>query len=155
MAHEIERKFLIAEPPDWLGNHPATELSQGYLVITGDIEVRLREADGRRVLTVKSGKGEVRRETEIGLDEPQFQALWPLTESARVAKRRHVVPLEGENRAIARLGLAPLLRSRRAHRPPAQDGARGRRRGRRPPWTAHDSRADADPGGTQGSSPPS
>ena len=94
MAHEIERKFLIEEPPDWLGDHPARKLSQGYLVITGDTEVRLREADGRRLLTVKRGKGEVRRETEIRLDQAQFETLWPLTESARVAKRRHLVPLE-------------------------------------------------------------
>ena len=95
MAHEIERKFLIEEPPEWLGDHPAKELSQGYLAITGDTEVRLRKADGRRLLTVKRGKGEVRRETEIGLEAAQFEALWPLTGSARVAKRRHLVALEG------------------------------------------------------------
>src|SRR5918995_147586 len=29
---------------------------------------------------------------EIELDSPQFDALWPLTEGARLSKTRHVVP---------------------------------------------------------------
>lgn len=92
---EIERKFQIEKPPEWLEDHEANELRQGYLVITGDAEVRVRRTDSREVLTVKRGTGEVRRETEIELDPDQFQALWLLTESARVAKRRYLVPLEG------------------------------------------------------------
>ena len=94
MPHEIERKFLIEEPPDWLDDHPARELTQGYLAITGDAEVRVRKSDGEQVLTVKRGRGKVRRETEIELAAGQFEALWSLTESARVAKRRYLVPLE-------------------------------------------------------------
>jgi CYTH domain-containing protein len=93
-AQEIERKFRIERPPDWLEEHPATELHQGYIVVTDDAEVRLRKADGEHKLTVKRGKGEVRREEEIGLEAEQFEALWPLTESQRVSKRRYRVPLE-------------------------------------------------------------
>ncbi len=95
MAHEIERKFLIEQPPDWLDEHPASELHQGYIVITSDAEVRLRKADGEGVLTVKRGRGEVRREEEIELEAAQLEALWSLTESARVSKCRYRVPLEG------------------------------------------------------------
>jgi CYTH domain-containing protein len=94
MAQEIERKFLIEKPPHWLDDHPARELRQGYVAVTEDAEVRVREADGDPVLTVKRGRGEVRREHEIGLDAGQFKALWPLTESMRVAKRRYLVPLD-------------------------------------------------------------
>src|SRR5688572_25556831 len=94
MPHEIERKFLIEKPPDWLEDHPARELTQGYLAITGDAEVRVRKTDGEQVLTVKRGRGKVRRETEIELTVGQFEALWSLTESARIAKRRYLVPLE-------------------------------------------------------------
>jgi adenylate cyclase len=93
-AQEIERKFLIERVPDWLEEHPATELQQGYVVVTDDAEVRVRRAAGERTLTVKRGKGEVRREEEIGLEAEQFEALWPLTESQRVSKRRYRVPLE-------------------------------------------------------------
>jgi CYTH domain-containing protein len=93
-AQEIERKFLVETLPDWLEEHPGTELQQGYVVVTDDAEVRLRMASGERTLTVKRGKGEVRREEEIGLQAEQFEALWPLTESQRVSKRRYRVPLE-------------------------------------------------------------
>lgn len=82
-SQEIERKFLIERPPDWLEQHPATELHQGYVVVTDDAEVRLRKAGGEQTLTVKRGKGEVRREEEIGLEAEQFEALWSLTESLR------------------------------------------------------------------------
>jgi adenylate cyclase len=95
VTQEIERKFLIEEPPSWLDDHSAQELRQGYVALTDDTEVRLRATDGQRRLTVKRGHGEVRREEEIDLDEAQFGALWPLTESLRVSKRRHRVPLEG------------------------------------------------------------
>ena len=94
MPEEIERKFLIEKPPEWLEDHPASELRQGYVAIAGDAEVRVRKADGELRLTVKRGRGEVRRETEIGLEADQFEALWPLTESMRVAKRRYLIPLK-------------------------------------------------------------
>jgi adenylate cyclase len=94
MAHEIERKFLIEQPPDWLEERPASELHQGYVVITRDAEVRVRKADCKGLLTVKRGRGEVRREEEIELEAEQFEALWSLTDSARVSKRRYLVPLE-------------------------------------------------------------
>jgi adenylate cyclase len=97
LTQEIERKFLIREAPGWLADHPAKELLQGYVVLGGDTEVRLRAADGDRLLTVKRGKGEVRGEEEIDLDADQFEALWPLTKSLRVSKRRYRVPLEGSD----------------------------------------------------------
>ena len=91
---EIERKFLLARPPDEL---PAGEpIEQGYLAIAPDgVEVRIRRRAGRSTLTVKSGPAHVRVEEELDIDDRRFEALWALTEGRRVAKTRHLVPLEG------------------------------------------------------------
>jgi adenylate cyclase len=92
-ALEVERKFLLEERPRWLDDHPSTGIRQGYLaIVPGETEVRVRRTDDTTVLTVKRGTGEVRREEEIDLTPDQFEALWPLTEGARVRKRRFTVP---------------------------------------------------------------
>ncbi len=94
MASEIERKFLVEAMPDWLEDHESDEVRQGYLAISGDAEVRVREAGGSATLTVKRGHGRSREETEIDLTDEQFSRLWPGTEGCRVFKRRFKVPLE-------------------------------------------------------------
>jgi adenylate cyclase len=94
VAEEIERKFLLTEEPDWLRSCSATQIEQGYLAIAEEVEVRVRRAGSARFLTVKRGKGEVREEVEIALDEGQYAALWPLTESRRFSKTRRLVPLD-------------------------------------------------------------
>ena len=91
---EIERKFLVAELPAGLGEHPRERIEQGYLAIAPDgVEVRVRRRGGRATLTVKSGPGQVRTEEELALDARRFDSLWPLTEGRRVSKTRHEVPL--------------------------------------------------------------
>ena len=91
---EIERKFLLTRVPDAL---PAGEpIEQGYLAVAPDgVEVRIRRRAGRCTLTVKSGPGHVRVEEELEIDDRRFEALWALTEGRRIAKTRHLVPLEG------------------------------------------------------------
>ena len=93
MATEIERKFLLDEPPDELRGRAGKRIEQGYLVAGESIEVRLRKVEGRRLLTAKLGQGEARTEVEIVLGIDQFDALWPLTESRRLRKTRYLVPL--------------------------------------------------------------
>ena len=62
---EIERKFLVPDPPAaLLAAHPGELLAQGYLTVGGEgapAEVRVRrQGNGSAVLTVKSaGGGEV------------------------------------------------------------------------------------------------
>lgn len=90
MRTEIERKFLLPEPPEWLGDLPSKLIDQGYLAIEDRVEVRLRRAGDDLTLTVKSGRGRSRGEQEIELTAEQFDALWPLTESRRVRKRRYL-----------------------------------------------------------------
>jgi adenylate cyclase len=91
---EIERKFLVAELPAGLGEHPQERIEQGYLAIAPDgVEVRVRRRAGQATLTIKSGPGQVRTEEELAIDERRFDALWRLTEGRRVSKTRHVLPL--------------------------------------------------------------
>ncbi len=94
MAAEIERKFLLGEPPDWLQDCASVPIEQGYVALAEETEVRLRKAGERRLLTVKRGQGEVREEVEIPLGEDQFDALWPLTARRQLAKTRFLVALE-------------------------------------------------------------
>lgn len=95
LSTEIERKFALSELPPDLGEHPSTEIEQGYLAVDAAVEVRLRRAGDDLLLTVKRGRGETREEVEIELAPEQFDALWPLTESRRLRKRRYRVPLKG------------------------------------------------------------
>jgi adenylate cyclase len=99
---EIERKFLVAELPADLADHPGERIEQGYLAIAPDgVEVRVRRRAGQATLTVKSGPGQVRTEEEMALDARRFEALWQLTEGRRVSKTRHEIPLADE--AVAEL----------------------------------------------------
>ncbi len=91
---EIERKFLIDEPPP-LEDAEFSVIEQGYLAIVhpgadGD-EVRLRRRDDQLTETVKRGGGLARDEAEVELDADQFAALWPLTEGRRLHKRRYLI----------------------------------------------------------------
>ena len=89
MHEEIERTFLVDSPPAGLGS--AVHLRQGYVAVDGPNTVRVRDAGGRFVLTVKGGSGFERTEVEVEIDRAHFDALWGLTEGRRLEKRRHVV----------------------------------------------------------------
>ena len=88
---EVERKFLVSEPPDLDGTE-ADEIEQGYLAVGPDGEVRVRRKGDHLLLTAKRGSGIARDEAEIQLDRAEFELLWPLTEGRRLRKRRHVIP---------------------------------------------------------------
>ena len=47
----------------------------------------------RCFLTLKSGNGLIRKETEIPLSAKQFISLWPSTSGKRVIKTRYSVPV--------------------------------------------------------------
>lgn len=90
---EIERKFLVEEPPGDLAQWPAERIEQGYVAITGQAEVRVRRRggpSGAATLTVKSAPGLVRVEEELALDAAAFERLWRLTDGRRISKVRHV-----------------------------------------------------------------
>jgi CYTH domain-containing protein len=89
---EIERKWLVEEPPAEALAVPGDEIAQGYLAITEDgTEVRLRHRGDRCFLTVKSAGGLVRGEREVEITSQQFEALWPATDGRRLEKVRRVL----------------------------------------------------------------
>jgi CYTH domain-containing protein len=91
---EIERKFLVERLPAEFEGAPSSAIEQGYLAIGVDgSEVRVRGRAGRCTLTVKTGRGLARGETEIAVSDDQFAALWPATGGRRVEKVRHEVAL--------------------------------------------------------------
>lgn len=98
MPAEIERKFLLEEPPEGLDSNRSVEIEQGYLAISPEAEVRVRRAGEACTLTVKRGSGEEREEIEVDLSEEQFEALWAGCRE-RLAKRRYLVPLAEETTA--------------------------------------------------------
>lgn len=87
MGQEIERKFLVRDGAPLIGGHGA-RLRQGYVLSSGEGEVRLRDADGQCTLTVKTGQGLERAEWEVDLTVEQFEILWPATAGRRLEKRR-------------------------------------------------------------------
>lgn len=86
---EIERKFIVSGQLPALEGIRSARLRQGYLAAAPEGEVRLRESDDRRTLTVKAGSGLAREEREISLTAEQFEALWPATAGQRLEKRRY------------------------------------------------------------------
>ncbi|MFF8373477.1 CYTH domain-containing protein [Streptomyces lydicus] len=89
MPLEIERRFLVAGnwvPP--VGAQPRT-IEQGYLLIADTSEVRIRSTGTKGSLSVKSGAGLTRAETENDIRPEMFSALWPLTVGKRVSKTRY------------------------------------------------------------------
>ena len=93
---EIERKFLVAEPPDDLDRWPSTAIEQGYLAIAADgTEVRIRRRAGAATLTVKSGASRTRVEEELDIQPERFERLWPLTEGRRIEKTRYEIDADG------------------------------------------------------------
>lgn len=91
---ERERTFLVADMPELPDD--GTRIRQGYLAVDGDVQVRIRDREGRgRSLTVKGGRGAVRAEVELAIGADRFEELWPLTAGRRIEKTRYVVPVDG------------------------------------------------------------
>lgn len=90
---EIERKFILSEHPvELLQGIIPERISQGYLLLEGDRELRIRKRGENYRMTVKQGVGLVRTEHEWPIAVEQFDCLWPLTEGRRVEKLRYAVP---------------------------------------------------------------
>lgn len=93
---EIERKYLLRACPPEVAATPSTFIEQGWLP-GAVLRERLRRAvasDGatRLTRTIKLGPMGARIEVEEDTDAELFEALWPLTVDARIAKHRYAVP---------------------------------------------------------------
>ncbi|HEU4840784.1 MAG TPA: hypothetical protein VFT09_05050 [Ilumatobacteraceae bacterium] len=95
MSTEIERKFLVVEPPadDVLG--PGVHYRQGYLAGEGDVESRVRISADAAWITVKAGRDVTRTEVEVEIPGPDAEALWAHTAGRRLEKDRFRVPVDG------------------------------------------------------------
>lgn len=95
-GREIERKFLVGDPPPDLERHPRSQLQQGYVAIDpAGIEVRIRRRDEETTLTIKGGSGRSRAEEEMDIGAERFGRLWDLTQGRRVEKTRYEIPADG------------------------------------------------------------
>lgn len=92
---EIERKFLIKNLPENLDLFTKYEIKQTY--ICTDPVMRIREVDtngGTYIFTFK-GKGTVAKEEfEYPLTKEQFENLWKKSETKKIVKTRHLVPIQ-------------------------------------------------------------
>jgi CYTH domain-containing protein len=57
-----------------------------------DLEIRLREKGSQHFITIKQGRGKIRREHEIGIEREHFDKLWPIVSATSVIKKRYRIP---------------------------------------------------------------
>ena len=94
MALEIERKFLVTDDSYRALATGHTHMAQGYLSTDPDATVRVRIADGRARLTVKSrNRGAVRGEWEYEIPAEDARAMLESCCGTRmIEKTRYFVP---------------------------------------------------------------
>jgi len=95
MGREIERKFLLHGLPPQLTFAHRERIRQGYVALDGDTEVRVRISTRGSRLTIKHGRGAVRVEEQLALDERRAESLWTLTEGRRLEKTRRSMRVQG------------------------------------------------------------
>ena len=88
---EIERKFVVSNPPENLELYEKEEIEQHYLPVKGDSEVRIRSADGKYYITEKSGAGIKRDEIEAEILKDTFESLKSKALSS-LRKTRYIIP---------------------------------------------------------------
>jgi adenylate cyclase len=96
MAREIERKFLLRNE-DWRGLAPGKAYVQGYLTDGGACSVRVRIAEGKGALNVKSATAGACRsefEYEIPLEDAR-RMLDALARKPLIEKTRHRIEHQG------------------------------------------------------------
>ena len=107
---EIERKWLVEDPPN-LVRRKGVKILQGYITVsTEDAEVRLRRKGETFFETVKIGTGLQRGEIEVELSRKQFKSLWPATRGRRLEKTRYTIKWHGKSIEldVFKKKLAPL-----------------------------------------------
>lgn len=98
---EIERKFLINEMPEELENYKKIEIEQGY--ISTRPTIRIRRADERYILTVKSrlnistkaGDPIVNNELECDISREEYENLKEKINGRTLEKTRFIIPIDG------------------------------------------------------------
>lgn len=97
---EIEKKYLLEEPPGDLHAHPSVPIEQGYLIVTDAEELRIRKKGGSFILTLKKGSGTIREEVEIEIAEEEYRQFAGHTTGDIIKKRRIDYPHGGHKLEI-------------------------------------------------------
>lgn len=90
-SYEIERKYLIQNPPADLSSYPCHEIEQGYLCT--DPVVRIRRQDDDYYLTYKSKGLMIREEYNLPLTREAYEHLKTKIDGRLISKRRYLIPL--------------------------------------------------------------
>lgn len=90
---EIERKFLIIQPPSDYASYPFHTIEQGYLCT--EPVVRVRREDDRYYLTYKSKGLLAREEYNLPLTKEAYQHLLEKADGRILTKKRYLLPVEG------------------------------------------------------------
>ncbi len=95
---EIERKFLIDRVesiPFSLSSYTPNHISQGYLAVTDEYELRIRSYKGQYFFTKKSTGSLVRDEHEFAIDRQTYENLRTCVIGTMIEKDRYEIPADG------------------------------------------------------------
>ena len=87
---EIERKFLIKNVPENLGDYECLQIKQGYLCRKP--VVRVRSSNDSYILTYKGGGMMAREEYNLPLNEKAFIHLLEKVDGTIIEKKRYLIP---------------------------------------------------------------
>jgi CYTH domain-containing protein len=91
---EIERTYRLRGLPERVSDIRPIEILQGYLPgkrIHERIRAAGRDDRASYYRTIKLGRGIAKIEVQEEMPREMFQTMWPLTDAARIHKRRYVV----------------------------------------------------------------
>ena len=94
MGMEIERKYLISEPPMDLSAYECHQIEQAYLNVMP--VVRVRQQDDSYYMTYKGGGMMARVEYNLPLTREAYLHLASKADGNIITKKRDLIPLEGE-----------------------------------------------------------
>lgn len=89
---EIEKKWLIQNPPLHLENYQRHKIEQGYLCT--EPVIRIRRQDDTYILTYKSKGLMVREEYNLPLSKEAYEHLKLKTDGILLSKTRYIIPIE-------------------------------------------------------------
>lgn len=95
---EIERKYLITNPPENYTRYPFHHIEQAYLCT--EPVVRIRREDDTYYLTYKSKGLLMREEYNLPLTEEAYKHLLTKADGNVLTKRRYLLPMEQTNHTI-------------------------------------------------------
>ncbi len=88
---EVERKFLVPDPPDLDGTE-SDEIEQGYLASVRTARSASPQGQSTGCSPRSADRASRVRRRRSSWTARTLSELWPLTEGRRLRKRRHLIP---------------------------------------------------------------